>query len=132
MKSIVRFGLVLPALLLAGCIQSHRTPGIVYYTPTTTPPPVSDRPVVRVYPSPAAPEDAVSRNVDLAHSVSRLLKDDPLLASASQNVEATVDNGVVTLRGTVPSEHERDEMVGRIAALPGVARVDDRLGLEPQ
>ncbi len=130
MKGILRTGLVFPALLLAGCIQSHRSPGIVYYTPAPPPPPVSDRPAVRVYPSPAEPENAVNPNVALAHSVSQALKGDPVMAAASGNVEATVDDGVVTLRGTVPTEHERDEIVDRISKLPGVTRVDDRLGLE--
>ena len=51
------------------------------------------------------------------------------MASISGNVQTTVDQGVVTLRGTVPSGNAMDEIAMRIAKLPGVAHVNNQLGL---
>jgi len=47
-----------------------------------------------------------------------------------RNVQITVDDGRVVLRGTVPTEHERQELRARIARLAGVRGVDDRLTVE--
>jgi hypothetical protein len=127
------------ALATAGCIRSHR-PAVVYYTPppVVAAPPTSDRPDVRVYPSgpvktvtpPSTPPPGVEPgDVAVADAVSQLLKGEPSLASASRNIEATVDHGTVTLRGTVPTEHDRDEIVQRVGKLPGVSRVSDQLGV---
>ncbi len=127
------------ALVLAGCIQSHRHPVAVYTTPVAVPAPTSEGTAVRVYPGepPAvvtppssAPPGVAAADVTVAESVSQLLKGDSSLADASRNVQATVDHGVVTLRGTVPSDHDRDEIVQRVSQLPGVVRVHDHLGVE--
>jgi BON domain len=127
------------AIVLPGCIQSHR-PVAVYTTPVAVPAATSERPVVRVYPGtpppvvvtpPSTPPPGVaSADVTLAESVSQLLKGDVSLADASSNVQAIVDHGVVTLRGRVPTDHDRDEIVQRISQLPGVVRVHDELGVE--
>jgi len=126
------------ALAIAGCIRSHR-PETVYYTPApamVVPAPTSDRPETYVYPEspgktvtpPSAPPPNVTPgDVTVATAVSQLLKGDPTLASASRNVRAAVDHGVVTLRGSVPTEHQRYEIVNRISRLPGVTRVADAL-----
>ncbi len=137
---------VVPLSLLTGCIQSHRRE--VVYTPEPVLPPTSSRPEVRVYstpttpqapvvtttPAPAtpapAPPAAAPGDVAVATGISQLLKGDPNLASVSSNVEATVDNNVVTLRGTVPTEHDRDEIVQRVSQLPGVLHVNDQLGID--
>ncbi len=122
-------------VLLAGCIQSHRP---VYATPVAVPA-TSDRPEVRVYPGtppavvtpPTTPPPGVSAtDVTVAESVSQLLKGDASLADASRNVQATVNGGVVTLRGNVPTDHDRDEIVERVSRLPNVVRVVDQLGVE--
>jgi len=76
------------------------------------------------------PAIASDPDVVLAQSVSRLLKGEPDLASVSRKVSATVQNGVVTLRGSVPSENDREEIKERISRLPGVFRVVDELGTE--
>lgn len=137
------FGCALLGLLATGCIRSHHA---VYYTPVPGPvvanpvivAPTSDRPVERVYPAtppvvtvPSNPPPGVNAaDVALATSVSQLLKGDRSLAEATRNVEATVENSVVTLRGTVPTDHDRDELVERVSRIPGVTRVRDQLGVE--
>jgi hypothetical protein len=130
--------------LAGGCARNHRAvydtqtpaPVVTSTATTTTVPPTSDRPAARVYQAPPTvtppsepPPGVSASDVNIATSVSQLLKADSSLADASRNIEATVDNGVVTLRGSVPTDHDRDEIVGRISRLPGVARVHDHLGV---
>src|SRR5207253_6048486 len=47
------------------------------------------------------------------------------------DVSASVKDGVVTLTGKVTMPYKRDAIAQRVAALPGVHRVDDRLGVLP-
>ena len=128
--------LLLPGTFAAGCVRSHHA---VYYTPApgaVVVAPTSDRPVERVYPAPTVtvpsspPPDVNSADVAVAASVSQLLKADRSLSDATRNVEASVAGGVVTLRGTVPTDHDRDEIVERVSRIPGVTRVRDHLGVE--
>lgn len=127
---------------MTGCVSSHK-PALVYYTPAVTvPTPTSQSDVVRVYPGPAAPLAVRARRDDnepvpletadiaIARSISIGLKSDPDLAGASRRVEATVDGGVVTLRGKVAAEHERDEIVQIVSSVPGVSRVEDHIGVD--
>jgi osmotically-inducible protein OsmY len=51
------------------------------------------------------------------------------MASISGNVQTTVDQGVVTLRGTAPSENAMDELALRISKLPGVVRLNNQLSV---
>lgn len=142
-------GLLLAIGAGAGCIQSHHapaavSPGVVYYTPAAepVPPPTSDRseppPVVHVAPDAGVaevnppngpPPAASSQDIALAESISRLLKGDAHMASISQNVQTTIENGVLTLEGAVPSESARDEIGMRMRKLPGVAHVYNRLAV---
>lgn len=129
----------------SGCIHSHRGKEVVYYTapPSASPPPV---PLVTVVPPPTSrvyttPPDAAieppsepppgvsSRDLALAESISKLLKNDAHMASISGNVQTTVDQGVVTLRGTAPSENAMDELALRISKLPGVVRLNNQLSV---
>jgi hypothetical protein len=126
----------------AGCIQSHHTQPVAYYTPAVepVPPPTSDRPApVYVAPdsdttgiirhSEAPPAGVSSQDVALAESISHLLKGDSHMASISENVQTTVEHGVVTLQGTVPGESARDEIGMRVWKLPGVVHVYNQLAV---
>lgn len=130
-----------PALVaLSGCIQSHRHPVVVYATPAAVPARTSERPVDRVYtgppppvvlsPSTERPPAVANSDVTVAEAVGQLLTGDGSLAEASKNIRATVDRGVVTLRGTVPADHDRDEIVQRVSQIPGVVSVRDHLAVE--
>ena len=44
------------------------------------------------------------------------------------HVAAVVNNGVVTLRGGVKSKREHERIRDEIGRVPGVVRVDDKLG----
>jgi hypothetical protein len=133
MKSAPLLSLGLLLALSAGCISSHR-PALVY-----TPPhvdvlsPTSDRLAPRVYashPDPIEPPLRAAISDDrLAQSLDELLKVDPGLASTSHDVTIAVEKGLVTLRGTVPSEQARDRMVESISRVPGVEGINDRLSV---
>lgn len=124
-----------PLALLAACAQSHRPEAVYYPAPTPTAGvPTSDRPVERVYPAPGAavvvqppntpPPAVATRDVGISESISRLFQEDPSISGASDNVLASVYHGVVTLKGNVPSEHDRDEILLRVRKIPGVRYVD--------
>ena len=125
--------------LTFGCAHSHTTPVTYSTEPTPVMAPTSDRPDVRIYSVPVSsqtPSGTVESppvsdpDVELAQSLSQLLKGDPYLNSISDNVEAGVNNGVVVLRGSVPIEDDRQRIVNRISRLPGVVRVHSELGVD--
>src|SRR5438105_4173349 len=126
MKLAKLFGLGL-ALAMTGCV-SHRQP-VAYTTTTTTLTPTSDRPVVRVYPDATsvrveppitAPVTTVSSgDMAIADSIRRMLENDSALASAARGVHFTVDNGRVSLTGSVLTESERWQIHNDLSRLPG-------------
>ena len=123
--------------LAAGCVSSSRTP-VVYTTETTSPSyaPASDRSAVRVYPDArrvhidSTTPSTTSSDLAIAYSIRDMLKTDAAMAAAAGNVDIEVVQGAATLRGTVPSENDRQLLQERIAAFPGIISVDNRLGLE--
>ena len=90
-----------------------------------TPPPLQES-------APPQPPPASVSDVDheVAGAIHRLLNQDEFLAPGSKNVTAKVKRGVVTLRGTVPAAHYRDQIALRVGQLPGVDRVRNELELE--
>ena len=138
-----RYGVLLAAVLLAGCVNSHRREYV--YSPAYSPAPVltpTGPSSARVYPevpppppptlpppTTVAPEQSSvttsSSDVAIAESVRGVLRND--LTSPMRRVEASVYHGVVTLRGSVPSDSDRQAIVARVNRLPGVLRVDDQL-----
>ncbi|HSU54503.1 MAG TPA: BON domain-containing protein [Candidatus Dormibacteraeota bacterium] len=124
--------LMVPVVLAAGC--AHRT---VYHrevvvSPTSTSPaervyaPTSERTVV----SPSPGEVTPNRDLDTALSIHNTLAADPGLKPALRNVDIEVVNGAVVLRGSVPTEHDRQEMEERIQRFPGVNSVSNLLTVD--
>ena len=142
--------IVLPVALGAGCVQSHR-PVAYGTTPTTTtttvytPAPTSTRPAVRVYHEPPEPgPNAVivnptvpgevrtkpaSSDLAIADSIRQMFEADPSIASRTTNTRIAVSGGVVTLDGTVPTRSDKNELQRRIATIPSVAEVNNRLDI---
>jgi len=79
-------------------------------------PPPAPTPVVAAAPSPDA---------DLAARVNRALRESTRVAG--QGVDATVDGGVVTLFGTVPSAGDRGTVADFVAGIEGVRSVVNKL-----
>jgi hypothetical protein len=86
---------------------------------------------VAATPSPPAPPPAPvaapkpSPDEALAARVQRALRD--ARAVPGQGVDATVDGGVVTLYGTVPSREDRGKIGDYVAGIPGVHSVVNKL-----
>jgi hypothetical protein len=137
---------LLSLLLAFGCAQRPQGYGGPPDTPAqdanATPPPPGN-PAYGATPGPAEPSPlqqsappqpppAAPADTDhvVAGAVHRLLNQDTFLAPGAKNVTAKVNKGVVTLRGTVPSAHDRDMLAQRISQLPGVDKVDNQLQLE--
>lgn len=125
--------LSLPLLLAVGCSENRRDPS-VSYSPALTEgyAPTSDRGVTRVYPGEpsnidvtAPPAGASGQDWTLAEEIRSLLTADRKLGDAPMG--AVVKNGVVTLRGSVRNDRQREQLREEIARLPGVQRVDDQL-----
>ena|SRR5712691_9529436 len=137
MKMTKLLFVVIP-LGFAGCVYSHRAP-VVYAPPSTTTvvAPVSDRPVVRVYPYPTTVETLppvtttqvvpTSSDLAMADTIRKMFDADPSFSSATKDVQIGVYHGTVTLRGSVPLHETSDELQRRIQTIPGVAQVDNQL-----
>lgn len=128
-KYLVCLGL--PVLLVAGCAE-HRDAS-VSYSPTLTGSvqPTSDRDVARAYPDntsitpTSAPPGANSQDWALAEEIRGLLTSEPKLGNAP--MAAVVNNGVVTLRGSVRNEKDRQRLHDEISRLPGVKGINDQM-----
>jgi uncharacterized lipoprotein YajG len=130
LKSLI--WLSVPVLLAVGCAETRRDPSVSYspalsqsYTPTGSAMP-------RAYPDDssnvtltAPPPGAGSQDWALAQQIQSVLMADHRLDS---QVAAVVKGGVVTLRGGVKSNRERERLREEISRVPGVVRVDDQLG----
>lgn len=124
--------IALPLVIATGCVYSHRD--YAYTTPATTTTvvtPTSPRPAVRVYPDSTTAR--VGRrpgeidDLSIAGSVRTILARDT--AHIYGNVDVSVNKGVATLRGTVPTEHDAQVLRDEIASVPGVDYVDNQLGV---
>ncbi len=139
MKNLCRLALVPLLVLGGGCAERARSPATSDSAAAGALAPSSDQPVAQVYPGPSSPEwgtpsgappPAISAlDLRVAEQVSRTLKTDPLLESISGNIQTTIQNGVLTLRGAVPTEHALDELTERLSRLPGVDRIDNKLDI---
>jgi osmotically-inducible protein OsmY len=78
----------------------------------------------------AVPQTAAAKPSDSAVDtrISQALKADPSLKA--HEIHVSVDNGVVTLTGTVTSEAERTK-AARLANVDGVTRVDNKIVVDP-
>jgi hypothetical protein len=130
MKTKSLFWAVIPLLLCAGCASDHHEQTATY-TPLDPSllAPTSDRDQNRMYSgpgnsgqSPASPED-----IKIGQEIRDLLMNDKKLATPPSNVIASARQGVVTLRGTMPTPTDKKKLVERIVALPGVTRVEDQI-----
>jgi len=68
-------------------------------------------------------------DIQLAQRIRTDLNADPSLP-AGRRVDATVKDGVVWLRGTVPTDQDRKTIAEHVAAIPGVVRVENMLGAD--
>jgi osmotically-inducible protein OsmY len=68
-----------------------------------------------------------SEDLDLVRDVRQRLVSDGAISMGGKNAIVVVQGGVVTLRGEVVDRVEHDLVIAKVASVPGVVRVDDRL-----
>ena len=63
----------------------------------------------------------------LVRSVRQALVDDKALSMSAQNIKVVAVDGAVTLRGSVGSRREKDEVLATVKKVNGVKKIDDQL-----
>lgn len=66
-------------------------------------------------------------DLDITAAVRKAIVDDRSMSMNAQNCKIITDKGVVTLRGVVDTEAERDAIGMKAGAVPGVVRVENLL-----
>lgn len=145
MKNIKRFLWIAPlSLLIAGCAApTYHDNTIAQWQKEGMLPPTGGGPS-RVYPEPARypatmPGIIVQSNnrntsgdLALADAIRREVEYNVGLAPSLQDVTIAVDNGSVTLQGTVKSELDARVIVDDLRDIAGVSRINDELEINPQ
>jgi len=122
---------VLPVAATVGCTYNYR--GYGYATPErVVVAPTSYRPAPRVYSVSTSTGIVVTPgetdDLSLANSIRNILARDP--AHVYRNVDVSIVKGFVTLRGMVPTVQDAERLYDEIAAVPGVASVENQLGIK--
>lgn len=147
MKTVALFA-SLPLLVLLGCTNNEE--------PTTSPPSETSRPAESTSPStpspqtsqspesspssPAAPQTAqpeesptmgsptaATDDQQLKEKIQSALEVDPTLSKVADNVQIETMDGKVTLRGSAPSEQEKEQIATKVQQMEGVQEVDNQL-----
>lgn len=66
-------------------------------------------------------------DVELTQRIRKAVVDDESLSTTAHNIKIITINGVVTLRGPVKSEQERDKIVATAQQMAGAKQVDNQL-----
>jgi hyperosmotically inducible protein len=70
-------------------------------------------------------------DIALTARIRKALMDDKGLSMAAHNVKIITQNGIVTLRGTVKSDAEKEAVAAKARELAGAAMVSDSLTVSP-
>jgi hyperosmotically inducible protein len=83
-------------------------------------------------PDTVKPTDQPNNSVDiqLAAAVRQAIVNDKALSTTAHNVKLIAANGVVTLRGPVTSQGEKEKVGQCVAGVTGVAKVDNQLDVK--
>jgi osmotically-inducible protein OsmY len=68
-----------------------------------------------------------ARDLEITRQIRRAITEDDSLSTNAHNVKIVTQNGVVTLRGPVDSEEEKDDVFQKARTTHGVKRVDNQL-----
>lgn len=68
-----------------------------------------------------------SKDIDITAEIRRAVVDDDTYSTNAKNCKIITENGVVTLRGVVDSQAEKDSIEAKAKAVAGVSRVDNQL-----
>ncbi len=92
-----------------------------------TPPPSVNPAVI---PPTTAREGAI-RDGDITDQVLDAIKTDAALSEQARKVSVSTLNGVVTLKGDVPAQSDREIIHAKASRIPTVIRVDDLISVQP-
>lgn len=115
--------LVLAAIALAsvlGCDYEDRTSRPADRSPAPMSPADSGTPS-------SGPATMNEADRMLAQRVSDILRQEGPLSSAAQNITVHASNGTVTLRGSVSSQQEKDDLEAKAKQVAGVNQVNNQL-----
>lgn len=104
---------------LAGSAACRSTDGASTTSVTSTSIEIADP---KAHDQSNTPED-----LQLVRSVRQRLVADPVISMRAKNAIVVVQDGVVTLRGSVADSVDHDLVIAKVISIPGVVRVDDRL-----
>ncbi len=71
-----------------------------------------------------------TRDITITADVRRAILDDDTMSTNAENCKIITADGVVTLRGPVDSQAEKDAIEAKARAVAGVARVDNQLEIK--
>jgi hypothetical protein len=125
--------MALPIALASGCAHTDSDGPAAFNSIQPAPmSPTSDRAEPRVYGEMAPPADqfapppgASTGDWQLAEELRYMFTTNRTLASSP--VAGTVSKGMVTLRGNVATQTERDKVHAAVAGLPGMDQLDDQI-----
>lgn len=94
-----------------------------------TPPPAADNTAKNRSDTDPTPLNQGQGETDIriTADIRRAIMDDASMSSSAQNCKIITQNGVVTLRGPVASQAEKDAIEAKAKVVAGVARVDNQL-----
>lgn len=70
------------------------------------------------------------RDTEITAAIRSTITDTPSMSMDARNCKIITANGVVTLRGVVSNQAEKDAIEGIARAVPGVTRVDNQLEIK--
>jgi hyperosmotically inducible periplasmic protein len=85
--------------------------------------------VAAFWPVAAAAQDRSEKAVDLelTEKVRQVIAADDSFSTKAKNVSVDTVDGIVTLRGPVPNEQERNAIAAKVRGVAGVKELDDKL-----
>jgi len=116
---------LLASLAVIGCEQREaRSPS----SGSTTPPPTQTTP-----PNSGNPPGAqATRDAGITAEIHRALQADQTLSIPARTCNVTTADGVVTLKGKVPTQYDKDTIGALAAGVTGVVRVDNQLEVQSE
>lgn len=79
----------------------------------------------------ATDQSNAQRDLDTTAAIRRALMDDATLSTAAKNVTVITQQGAVTLKGTVPTQADKDAVAAKAKSVAGVASVDNQITVKP-
>lgn len=121
-------------LTVVGCDKSNNNKNGTGTSPSssarpTTPPLPDNTATNKDHDATKSPLDQGQNTADvkITADIRRAIMDDKAMSTNAQNCKVITEKGMVTLRGVVDSQSEKDSVEAKAKAVAGVTRVDNQL-----